>query len=98
MNRYKNVSPYDIVEAAHMELANPSIQEAYCRCVEQGANHIICHPYFLSMGRHVQDDIPLLLSDAASRYEGTSYELTKPIGMRNEIIDLISKSISDTIN
>ena len=80
-----------------MELAEPSIESAYSRCVEQGANHIICHPYFLSLGRHVQEDIPTLLASAASRHKETSFVLTKPLGMQNEIVDLISKSIEETL-
>ena len=80
-----------------MELAEPSIEAAYNSCVEQGANYIICHPYFLSMGRHVQEDIPALISVAASRHKDTSYIISKPLGMRNEIIDLISNSISDSL-
>lgn len=46
-----------------MELSEPSIQQAYKLCVEQGATQIICLPYFLSMGRHVKEDIPRLLAE-----------------------------------
>ncbi|KAJ1395033.1 hypothetical protein B484DRAFT_314431, partial [Ochromonadaceae sp. CCMP2298] len=61
---FKLSSGHQLVEAAHMELAEPSIATAYQRCVEQGASHIVCHPYFLSRGRHVQEDIPALMLQA----------------------------------
>jgi hypothetical protein len=59
--KYKALYNIEIVEAAHMELSEPSIATAFRRCVDQGANKIICHPFFLSRGRHVQQDIPGLL-------------------------------------
>jgi sirohydrochlorin ferrochelatase len=34
------------------ELAEPTIKEAFGKCVEQGASRIIVSPYFLSPGRH----------------------------------------------
>lgn len=60
---------YAIVEPAHMELAEPSILEAFNRCVAQGANYIICHPFFLSPGRHVAEDVPRLVAEAAAAAE-----------------------------
>lgn len=83
----------NIVEPAHMELSEPSILTAYKNCVAQGAVEIICHPYFLSKGRHVQEDIPTLLSEAARLHPGTKYTITDPLGMQDGIIDLISASI-----
>jgi sirohydrochlorin ferrochelatase len=80
-----------------MELAEPSIAVAFKNCVDQGANHIVCHPYFLSKGRHYQEDIPALMKTAASEHPGTSYSITEPLGVQDGIIDLISKSISEKL-
>ncbi|XP_027359112.1 uncharacterized protein LOC113867821 isoform X2 [Abrus precatorius] len=49
---FKNKTGYEIVEPAHMELAEPSIRDAFQSCVQQGANRIIVSPFFLSPGRH----------------------------------------------
>src|SRR4051812_40399269 len=43
---------YDIVEPAHMELAEPSIASAYARCVERGATKVVVTPFFLGPGKH----------------------------------------------
>ena len=54
-----------VVVAAHMELANPSIQEGMEELVKSGVDEIVCHPYFLSPdGRHVREDIPRLVDEA----------------------------------
>src|SRR5687767_6292475 len=56
---------YEIVEPAHMELAEPSIATAYARCVERGAERVVVCPFFLGPGKHWQFDIPRLTADAA---------------------------------
>ena len=92
---YKEYSALNIVEAAHMELAEPSISEAFRRCVEQGARHIICHPYFLSPGRHVQEDIPALMKEAASQFPGVTYTITSPLGSQEGILGLIDAAVKN---
>jgi sirohydrochlorin ferrochelatase len=66
---------------------------AFRNCVERGANHVICHPYFLSYGRHVREDIPCLMKEAALKFPGVSYVITKPLGMQNKILELMYESI-----
>ena len=90
---YKEYSALSIVEAAHMELAEPTISDAFRRCVEQGARHIICHPYFLSPGRHVQEDIPALLKEAATQFPGVTYTITSPHGSQEGILGLIDAAV-----
>lgn len=84
----------DNVQPAHMELAEPSIQEAFDRCVKAGATHVVCHPYFLSPGRHVMEDIPELVEEASKAHGGVTYQITKPLGALPGILDLIELSIS----
>uniref|UniRef100_A0A6U0WSQ7 Sirohydrochlorin cobaltochelatase n=1 Tax=Pinguiococcus pyrenoidosus TaxID=172671 RepID=A0A6U0WSQ7_9STRA len=84
------------VQPAHMELAEPSIQTAFDKCVESGATHVICHPFFLTPGRHVLEDVPALVEEAAERYKsrGISYEITSPLGALPQIVDLIEESVT----
>jgi sirohydrochlorin ferrochelatase len=92
--KFKHSSGHELVEAAHMELAEPSIATAYQRCVDQGASNIVCHPYFLSRGRHVQEDIPALMLEAAAPHPHTQYTITEPLGLQeDQIVDLIKNSI-----
>jgi sirohydrochlorin ferrochelatase len=53
------------VTKAHMELASPSIMDAIRECRDTaGVDTVIVAPYFLSNGRHVQEDIPQLVKEA----------------------------------
>jgi len=59
--------PHFIVKAAHMEIAPPSIEEGIRDLLfstSGDVKQIICHPYFLSPGRHVTEDIPHLVEQA----------------------------------
>jgi sirohydrochlorin ferrochelatase len=70
-----------IVEPAHMELAKPSIQDAFGRATSKGARLIVVHPYFLAPGRHWRQDIPRLASEAAARHQGVRYLVTAPLAI-----------------
>lgn len=72
---------YANVEAAHMELAEPTLAQAFDRCVARGAQRVIIHPYFLAPGRHSMKDIPELAAAAAAAHPGVGYMVTAPLGL-----------------
>jgi sirohydrochlorin ferrochelatase len=84
---------YRIVEAAHMELAEPSIATAFARCVERGATRVIVCPYFLLPGKHWSQDIPELTRAAAANHAGVAYMVTAPIGLHPMMRDVIESRI-----
>src|SRR5918993_2903623 len=84
---------YDIVEPAHMGLAEPSIGTAYARCVERGAQRIVLCPFFLGPGKHWTGDIPRLTADAAAAYPQTEYHVTMPLGIDELILELLEKRV-----
>lgn len=94
---YKGVSGFDLVEPAHMELAEPSIAAAFGKCVEQGATFIICHPFFLARGKHVQDDIPTLMEEAASIFPGVEWAISEPLGVQSQIPLIMQAAVNDCI-
>jgi sirohydrochlorin ferrochelatase len=58
---------------------------------------VICHPYFLSRGRHVNEDIPELVAAAAAEYAGVSYVLAEPLGVQSGILGLIDSSVQNSL-
>ena len=90
----KYSTKYDIVEPAHMELAEPSISTAYKNCVERGAEQIVICPFFLSRGKHWKEDIPALADEAAKNFPGTKYFVALPLGVDGLILDLLEKRLS----
>ena len=86
-------SPYEIVEPAHMELAQPDIAAAYRNCVARGATRIIVFPYFLSPGRHWSEDIPNLVKAAALPFPDTEWLVTAPFGLHPDMSSIINDRI-----
>ncbi|BBN13603.1 sirohydrochlorin ferrochelatase [Marchantia polymorpha subsp. ruderalis] len=87
---YKEKTGRLIVEAAHMELADPTISDAFDRCVEQGATRIIISPYFLFPGRHWDKDIPSIVAEAAKKHHNVPYLVTAPIGLHELMVTVIN--------
>ena len=84
---------YEIVEPAHMELAEPSIGSAYKRCVERGATRVVVCPFFLGPGKHWTGDIPRITADAAKAFPHTEYHVTMPLGIDDLILELLEKRV-----
>src|SRR4051812_4197480 len=85
---------YDIVEPAHMEIAEPSIASAYAKCVERGATRIVVCPFFLGPGKHWTGDIPRITADAAGKFPQTEYHVTMPLGIDDLILELLAKRVA----
>jgi sirohydrochlorin ferrochelatase len=84
---------YEIVEPAHMELAEPSIATAYGKCVARGAKRIVVCPFFLGPGKHWTADIPRLAAEAAKLHPGSEYHVTMPLGIDDLILELLAKRV-----
>ena len=90
---YRQISGRRIVEPAHMELAAPTIAQAFDACVRQGAKLVVVHPYFLAPGRHSTTDIPRLTAQAAQNHPDVRYHVTAPLGLDEKITQVIEKRI-----
>jgi sirohydrochlorin ferrochelatase len=86
LRRYSGVSN---IEAAHMELAEPSMATAYARCVERGARCVLIAPFFLLPGKHWTTDIPRLAAEAAAKYPHTQFHLAPPLGVHDLLAELL---------
>lgn len=85
-----------VVEIAHMELSTPTISEGYAACVQAGATHVVAIPCFLSRGRHVTEDIPALLREAAKSYPRVSHEIAPPLAEHAGFIELLASAARTT--
>ncbi|MCA9050060.1 MAG: cobalamin biosynthesis protein CbiX [Planctomycetaceae bacterium] len=95
---YAERGEFEVVEAAHMELAEPTIATAFRRCVERGAGYVVVFPYFLSPGRHWTVDIPELVQRAAAAFPGVEWTVTAPFGLHPRMGDIISERIRESLS
>ena len=66
--KVRTTGPYNHVSAAFLELARPNLSTALDRAVEAGLKRVIIIPYFLTMGVHLQQDLPRLVEEERRRH------------------------------
>src|SRR5437762_11967126 len=91
------VESYQVVEPAHMELAEPSIATAYAACVKRGAERVVVVPFFLGPGKHWTQDIPRLTADAARAFPKTTSHVSKPLATDDLRLDLLDKRATECV-
>jgi sirohydrochlorin ferrochelatase len=51
------------VKIAHMEIAEPSLKSTVQECISEGIFDLSVVPLFLGRGKHLQEDIPALITE-----------------------------------
>ncbi len=64
---------------AFLELARPSLAEAVEELAAEGVRRILITPYFLTMGRHLTEDLPRLLDEIRPAYPDVAVQATPPL-------------------
>lgn len=80
-----------------MEMAEPTIAQAFDRCVTAGARRIVLHPFFLSPGRHVTSDIPELMRAAAERHPDVEWVISEPLGLQELMPRVMQAAVAETV-
>ncbi len=87
----------NVVEIAHMELAEPTISDAFDKCVEAGAKTVVCQPFFLGPGKHVTSDIPAMMKDVASKHPNVRWTVSEPLGLSPLMPRVIKEAVNKAI-
>ena len=78
---------------AFLEIERPSIPDGIDLCVQKGATEVVVLLNFLNAGKHVDQDIPRIIREAAQEYPGVHFRVTVPVGqhpkIKNLFLDLI---------
>lgn len=83
---------YDMVDAAFLELAEPSIPDGIQCCINRGAREVVVLPYFLSAGRHVAEDIPREVQAKIDQYPELDIRIAPYLGSADGIVELLLAS------
>ena len=69
----------DLVEAAFLEQGRPDLVEAVASVVAQGATRVVVVPYFLTLGIHLQRDLPEIVDGVARIHPGVEIRVAPPL-------------------
>ena len=71
--------PYQHVETAFLELGRPDLPGAATRLAAEGVDRIVVVPYFLTLGLHLERDLPSLIEQTARQFPGIEFVATPPL-------------------
>jgi sirohydrochlorin ferrochelatase len=70
---------YGQVVAAFLEGGRPDLSSAAGELSARGVSRIVVIPYFLTLGLHLQRDLPRLIGEARREHPGLEIEVTPPL-------------------
>ena len=91
-------SEFPLVNAGFLELAEPLIPESIIECIEKGATQVSVLPYFLSAGRHVQEDVPAEVEKVRVAYPEIELQLLSYVGGLPQLLDIICEYAAQQSN
>jgi sirohydrochlorin ferrochelatase len=87
-----------VVEAAFLELGTPDLRGAAQRLRDNGVSRIIVIPYFLTLGTHLQRDLPRLAREAANSLgAGVEMEVTAPLDGHPALLEALLDRASQAL-
>lgn len=90
----QNLAP--IQEYCFLEMAKPTIEEAFISCVNKGAKKIAVVPVLLLSASHDKEDIPNELARLAARFPTIQVKYGQPIGVDPRMADLLIDRMKET--
>ena len=83
------------VAPAFLELGKPDLAGAVDGLVTAGASRIIVIPYFLTLGTHLQRDLPKLVRDSARKHANLEMEVTPPLDGHPALLQVLLDRASE---
>ncbi|HYL78847.1 MAG TPA: CbiX/SirB N-terminal domain-containing protein [Bryobacteraceae bacterium] len=78
-----------MVEAAFLELGDPDLAGAARRLAARGVSRIVVIAYFLTLGTHLQRDLPRLVARAGATLRDVQIEATAPLDGHPALLDAL---------
>jgi len=79
------------VACACVGAVEPDLPTAAAQMVAGGARSVRVVPLFLGMGKHLREDLPLLLEQLRAAHPAVDFSLHKAVGEEPELIDLMAR-------
>jgi sirohydrochlorin ferrochelatase len=80
---------YESVQTAFLEGGQPDLRGAIDRLVSESVEHVIVIPYFLTLGMHLQRDLPRQVEEIRAVHPGLEIQVTPPLDGHPALIDAL---------
>lgn len=86
-----------VVEPAFLELGRPDLAGATALLIARGAKSIVVVPYFLTLGTHMQRDLPRLAQDASRANGHIEIRITAPLDGHPALVQVLLDRAADAL-
>lgn len=76
-------------ETAFLELGTPDLAGAVAALAQRGVKEVVVLPYFLTLGTHMQRDLPKLVQDALSGHPDMTIAVAPPLDGHPGLVDAL---------
>ena len=90
--RIRDLAPAMWVACAYLELTEPSLPQAVVQAVEAGHAQIRVVPMFLGVGKHVREDLPILMAQLQRDHPHVRFDLQAAVGEQSAVLDSLAQA------
>ena len=90
--RIRDQVPHAWVACAYLELTEPSLPQAVAQAVEAGHAQIRVVPMFLGVGKHVREDLPILMAQLQAQHPHVQFDLQPAVGEQSAVLDALAQA------
>lgn len=85
-------------EASFLDCAEPSLPEAVHRLVSAGCTRILIVPFFLTLGMHLQRDLPGIVAGLRDIYPSVAIDVAAPLERHAALADIVLDRVREVLN
>ena len=89
---------FDLTETAFLDCAHPNLTEAVAGLVGRGAKRITVVPFFLTVGIHLQRDLPGIVERLRGIHPGVEIEVTAPLEGHPALADIVIERATEEMS
>ena len=87
-----------LVRAAFLELGVPDMAGAARELIQLGATRVVVLPYFLTLGLHMERDLPVLVAGIVQEHPGIKVEVAPPLDGHPALIQVLTDRFQEITN
>jgi sirohydrochlorin ferrochelatase len=87
-------SGHSHVVAAFLELGEPSLETAACRLAEAGLPRIVILPYFLTLGLHMDRDLPRIVQQVQQAHPAVQVVVAPPLDGHPGLVGILADRLA----
>jgi sirohydrochlorin ferrochelatase len=88
---------FESVVPAFLEGGQPDLKDAVQALTARGISRVVVIPYFLTLGLHLQRDLPRLIGELRATHPGLEIEVTPPLDGHPAMVDALLDRAKDSV-